>query len=68
METTQGFLGALNLMTLGTVLVIAIGLALWFFRKRENRHPMGDNEGFHTDLDAVRRANEDPPRARDERS
>lgn len=61
---TQSTLGALNMFTLIAVLVIAIGGALWFFRKRENRHPMGENEGLKTDLDAAAARNEDPPRAR----
>ncbi|TRW18008.1 hypothetical protein [Glacieibacterium frigidum] len=65
METTQGLLGSLNLITIGLVLLVAIGAAAWFFRKKENRHPMGKNEGLHSDLDAARRADVDPPRTRD---
>lgn len=64
---TQATIGSLNLFTMVAVLVIAIGLALWFFRKRGNRHPMGENEGLHSDLDAAARRDSDPPRARDVR-
>lgn len=65
---TASTLSTLNMMTLGIVLLIAIGLAAWFFRKKENRHPMGKDEGFTTDIDAVAAAKADPPRARDVRN
>ncbi len=64
---TQSTLGSLNLFTLVAVFVVVLGIALWYFRKKENRHPMGENEGIKTDLDAAATRNEDPPRARDAR-
>lgn len=67
METTQGLLGSLNLITIGLVLLVAIVAAAWFFRKKENRHPMGKNEGLHSDLDAAARADQARTEARDAR-
>ena len=64
---TTATVGSLNLMTIGIVLILAIIAAAWFFRKRSNRHPMGENEGVHSDLDAARRQNTDPARAKDVR-
>lgn len=67
METTQGLVGSLNLITLGLVLLVAIIAAAWFFRKKSNRHPMGKNEGLHSDLDAAARADHAQTEARDNR-
>lgn len=66
MDTTQELLGSLSLMTIGSVLLIAIIAAAWFFRKKENRHPMGKHEGFH-DLDADARADQARTETRDAR-
>ena len=64
---TQSTLGSLNLFTLVAVFLVVVVGALWFFRKKENRHPMGKDEGIKTDLDAAAARHEDPPRARDAR-
>lgn len=64
---TTATVGSLNLMTLGIVLIVLIAAFAWFMRKRSNRHPLGENEGFTSNLDAAHRAETDPPRARDVR-
>ena len=64
---TTATVGSLNLVTLVIVLLIAIGIAAWFFRKRSNRHPMGENEGIRSNLDQSARENADPARAKDVR-
>lgn len=38
-------LSSLNLFTLIAFLAIATGLAIFFFRKKSNRHPMDTPEG-----------------------
>lgn len=43
--TRTDLLPALNLTTLGLVLLIAIGAFLYFMRKRSNRHPMDSARG-----------------------
>ncbi len=64
---TQSTLSSLSIFTLVAVLAVLIGIAVAFFRKRGNRHPMGENEGMTTNLNAAAARNEDPPRARDAR-
>lgn len=37
---TASTVSGLNIFTIGIVLLIAVGLTLYFFSKRKNRHPM----------------------------
>ncbi|WP_419815807.1 hypothetical protein [Glacieibacterium sp.] len=62
---TSATVGSLNLMTLGIGLLVLIVIAVMFFRKKSNRHPMHPDEGIHSDLDAAARRDVDPPRAKD---
>lgn len=54
----------LNLGTLLIVLILAVGMALWFFRKRSNRKPMeGRKErNVAADLDRGKVAPRESPR------
>jgi uncharacterized membrane protein len=62
---TTATVGSLNLVTLGIVLLVLIVVAVMFFRKKSNRHPMAPDEGIHSNLDAAARRDTDPPRAKD---
>lgn len=44
--TNSTLLPSLSLFTLVIALVIVLAGFLWFLRKRSNRHPLGENEGF----------------------
>lgn len=53
---TFSTVSALNMFTLGVILLVAVGSLLWFRRKRKNRHPMEyANKGEEAAMQAHRR-------------